>query len=68
MTNSKYMSAKQRIVSFFEHEISMYVLPDIDRLTNEIRPDENGLRGCTAALGMMLFAIIDLLSGLGDAL
>ena len=54
------MSAKQRIIGFFAHEISMHVLPDIDRLTNEIRPDAKGLRGCTVPLGMMVFAIIDL--------
>ncbi len=53
--------SKQRVLGFFDNEVSMYILKDIDRLTNEIRPDKDtGLRGCTVALAMMLFAIIDL--------
>ncbi len=51
--------SKQRVLGFFDNEVSMYILKDIDRLTNEIRPDKDtGLRGCTVALAMMLFAII----------
>lgn len=58
----EYSNAKQRLQNFFNNEVAMYVLPDIDRLTNEIRPDPNNknLRGCTVPLAMMLFAIIDL--------
>jgi hypothetical protein len=53
-------NARSRIQNFFDTEISLYVLPDIDRLTNEIRPDNRGLGGCTVPLAMMLFAVIDL--------
>jgi hypothetical protein len=59
-TTNEYSSAKERLQNFFDAEISMYVLPDIDRLTNEIRPDNRGLRGCTIPLAMLLFAVIDL--------
>jgi len=51
---------KSWVESFFDDVISVYVLPDIDRLTNEIRPDNKGLRGCTIPLAMFLFAVIDL--------
>jgi len=60
MTNLEHLQAKERVLSFFDNEISMYILPDIDMLTNKIRPDEKGLRGCTVPLAMMLFAVIDL--------
>ena len=58
MTNSGYSLAKQRVLGFFDNEVSMYILKDIDKL-NEIRPDKDGLCGCTVPLAMMLFAIID---------
>ena len=49
---------------FLDDAIPMYILPDIERLTHEIRPDseglKRGLRGCTIPLAMLLFAIIDL--------
>jgi hypothetical protein len=53
--------SKQRVLNFFDTEVSMYILKDIERLTNEVRPDKDtGLRGCTIPLAMMLFAVIDL--------
>jgi hypothetical protein len=61
MENQKYLNAKKRVQDFFDVEISFYVLPDIERLTNEIRPDSNGQRGCTIPLAMMLFSVIDFL-------
>lgn len=45
MNGNQQSDAKQRMENFFNNEISIYVLPDIDRLTNEIRPNGNGLRG-----------------------
>ena len=56
----EFLDARNRMQNFFANEISKYVLPDIDRLTNEIRPDNQGLKGCTVPLAMMLFALIDL--------
>lgn len=53
-------NAQQRMRNFFDNEICTFVLPDIDRLTNEIRPNKQGLRGCTIPLAMMLFSLIDL--------
>jgi hypothetical protein len=44
---------------YFKRVIHKYVLPDLTRLTEEIRPDEHGLRGCTVPLAMMLFAVAD---------
>lgn len=58
--SQEFLGARTRVQNLFNNEISMYVLPDIDRLTNEIRPDNRGLRGCTIPLAMMLFALIDL--------
>lgn len=60
MNGHEYSNVRTRMNNFFDNEISMYVLPDIDRLTHEIRPDDQGLRGCTIPLTMMLFGIIDL--------
>ena len=60
VNNHEFLNARRRMRNFFDTEISMYVLPDIDRLTNEIRPDSRGLGGCTVPLAMMLFALIDL--------
>lgn len=60
MNGQQQSNAEQRMQNFFDNEISTFVLPDIDRLTNEIRPDEQGLRGCTIPLAMMLFSLIDL--------
>ena len=61
MTNSENSLGKERVLGFFDREVSMYILQDIDRLTNEIRPDKDtGLRGCTVPLAMVLFAVIDL--------
>jgi hypothetical protein len=56
MTNSP---ARQRVLGFFDCEVSMYILKDIDKL-NAIKPNSDGLGGCTVPLAMMLFAVIDL--------
>ncbi|MBN1804624.1 MAG: hypothetical protein JW837_05195 [Sedimentisphaerales bacterium] len=61
MENQKYLDAKRRVQGLFDNEISFYVLPDIERLTKEIRPDSNGQKGCTIPLAMMLFSVIDFL-------
>ena len=58
MTNSGISPEKQRVLGLFDTEVSMYILKDIDKL-NEIRPDKEGLCGCTVPLAMMLFAVID---------
>ena len=58
MTDSEISPAKQRVLGFFDTEVSMYILKDIDKL-DEIRPDEDGLGGCTVALAMMFFSVID---------
>lgn len=61
MDDHTYGKAKQRVENFFNCEIRKYILPDINRLTNEIKPRGNEeLEGCTVPLAMMLFAIIDL--------
>jgi hypothetical protein len=52
-------TAKDRVLNFFDDEIEKFLVQDIERLTNEIRPDSDGLRGCTVPLAMMLFATID---------
>jgi hypothetical protein len=55
------INSKERVLEFFANEVSNYILGDIDRLTNEVRPDEKtGLRGCTVPLAMMVFSVIDL--------
>lgn len=58
------LSRQEPWQAFFDGAIDLYVLPDIQRLTDEIRPDNvgpsSGLRGCTIPLAMMLFAAIDL--------
>jgi len=61
MNDQKNANAARRMRNFFDNEISNFVLPDIDRLTNEIRPNDQGLRGCTVPLAMLLFSLIDLL-------
>lgn len=52
--------SRARVLAFFDTEVKLYILGDIERLTNEIRPDATGLRGCTVPLAMLLFAVIDL--------
>ena len=38
----------------------MYVVPDLKRLAEEIRPDrQTGLRGCTVPLALTIFSLID---------
>ena len=60
MNGHQQSNAQQRMQNFFDNEICTFVLPDIDRLTNEIRPNEQGLGGCTVPLAMILFSLIDL--------
>lgn len=60
MNGQHQSNAEQRMRNFFDNEISTFILPDIDRLTNEIRPNERGLRGCAVPLAMMLFSLMDL--------
>jgi hypothetical protein len=61
MNNVDYYKIKKRVEGFFNNEVAMYILPDLERLTDEIRPDpKNGQRGCTIPLAMMIFGVIDL--------
>lgn len=49
------------MLKYFDCEIKKYILPDIERLTKEIRPiGREGLKGCTIPLAMFLFSILDL--------
>ena len=50
-----------KLYGFLTHDIARFVVPDLQRLRHEIRPDPNGLRGCTVATTMFAFAILDLL-------
>lgn len=59
MENHEYLDVKRRVQNLFDNEIAFYVLPDVERLTNEIRPDSKNQRGCTVPLAMMLFSLID---------
>lgn len=58
MTNLEISREKRRVLSFFDTEVSMYILKDIDKL-NEIRPNKDGLCGLTVPSAIMLFAVID---------
>ena len=61
MRNAGNSGATQRVLGFFYNEVSMYIITDIERLTNEIRPDPiTNLGGCTVPLAMMLFTVLDL--------
>lgn len=52
---------RARVTQFFDTEIKLYVLQDLDRLS-QIRPDKiTGLRGCTIPQAMLIFAVLDLL-------
>jgi hypothetical protein len=46
---------------YFDRAIKEYVLPDIDRLKNEIPPAPGG---CSVPLAMLLFAVVDLFGAL----
>lgn len=59
MTNSEISPEKRRELNFFDNEVSMYILKDIDKL-NEIRPNKEGECGLTVPSAIMLFAVIDL--------
>ncbi|MCC6909120.1 MAG: hypothetical protein IT430_14350 [Phycisphaerales bacterium] len=45
---------------YFKDSIEVYTIPCIRRLRDEIRPDEQGLQGCTVALALATFAVLDL--------
>ena len=55
----KNSPSKERVLGFFDTEVSKYILKDIDKLS-EIRPDKTGYGVCAVAHAMMLFAVIDL--------
>ena len=48
--------------NFLIYDINDYILPDVKRLREEVRPDPDrkALRGCTVPTGMFAFAILDL--------
>lgn len=57
--NTKYPN----LASFLIHNVNEYILPDLKRLREEIRPDfsdPKALRGCTVPTAMFAFAILDL--------
>ena len=54
------MDAKYRCLADFLLDIKKYVLPDLRRLRNDIRPDSRGLQGCTVPTAMFAFAVLDL--------
>ena len=58
--DSQFLNARKRMIEFFDNEISHYVLPDIERLTNEIGPNHKDPGGCTIPLALTLFSLIDL--------
>ena len=58
--DSQFLNARKRMIEFFHNEISRYVLPDIERLTNEIGPNQKDPGGCTIPLALTLFSLIDL--------
>ena len=59
--DKQFELAKARVQRLFRNEIGTYVIPDLKRLTDEIRPDpRTGLRACTVPLALTLFSIIDL--------
>ena len=47
---------------FIAYSINDYILPDLKRLREEIRPDKDskGLRGCTVPTAIFAFSILDL--------
>ncbi|HXC98760.1 MAG TPA: hypothetical protein VN048_05420 [Verrucomicrobiae bacterium] len=48
-----------RIEKFLDKEVQDYLIADIERLL-ELRPDHNGLKGCTIPTAMFLFATVEL--------
>ena len=48
------------VAGFFNSDIKTFVLPDLKRLREEVRPD-GGKAGCTIPTAMMAFALLDLL-------
>jgi len=57
MTNSDNSPPKERVLKFFDSEIKMYILNDIETL-NKLDRTMSG--NCAVPLAMMLFAVIDL--------
>jgi hypothetical protein len=52
--------AKRRISEFLGTEVENYLIPDLERLTNEVRPEgKAGLRACSVPLALFCFAIVD---------
>lgn len=49
------------LMSFLDFHVKVYLLPDLDRLRHEIRPDStpNASRGCTVPTAMFAFAVLD---------
>ncbi|MGD0842833.1 MAG: hypothetical protein ABSA06_00490 [Geobacteraceae bacterium] len=56
------MTTHPNLCSFFTYSVNDYILPDLKRLREEIRPnqDEKGLQGCTVPTAMFAFSILDL--------
>lgn len=59
MANSENSPSKDRVLGFFDHEVTVYILNDINTL-NKIKHDNDGAGNCAVPLAMMLFAVIDL--------
>lgn len=57
---TKMTPHRQRVLGFFDNELSTFILPDLEIL-RIIRPDNMGLRACTIPQAMLLFAVLDLL-------
>jgi len=50
----------EKVRGFFNHDIGKMIVPDLQRLRREIRPDRSGLAGCTVPTAMFAFAVLDL--------
>jgi len=59
MNDSNYDRAYFRIKDFFNNEIKLYILSDINNLL-EIKPDKQGNGNCSIPLAMFILALIDL--------
>jgi hypothetical protein len=57
MTEVRNSSSKNRVMKFFDNEVRLYILNDIETL-NSI--EDTGLGNCAVPHAMMLFAVIDL--------
>ena len=54
------METTYRCLAGFLSDVNVFVLPDLKRLRNDIRPDRNGFAGCTVPTAMFAFAVLDL--------